>query len=143
MAKAPVTPKQSGYDVVIVGGAMLGSSLAWWLSDTDGFDGSVLVVERDPTYEWSSTSHTNSCIRQQFSQKINIEVSRFGAEFIRYCSAFIGDDPRVPEIALQSFGYMYLAATDSAAEALGANQQPSLNSASAAGSSNRGLCSKR
>ena len=49
-------PKQSHYDVVIVGGAKMGSSLAWFLSDNADFDGTVLVVERDTTYEWSSTT---------------------------------------------------------------------------------------
>jgi glycine/D-amino acid oxidase-like deaminating enzyme len=84
MALSPITetPKETSYDVVIIGGAMLGSSVAWFLSDNPGFDGSVLVVERDTTYEFTSTVHTNSCMRQQFSQEINVRVSQFAAEFV-------------------------------------------------------------
>lgn len=113
----------ASYDVVIVGGAMFGSSLAWWLTQTPGFDGTVLVVERDPTYQFASTSHTNSCIRQQFSSTINIQVSQFGAQFIKNFRKFMGDDPEVPHLALQSFGYMYLADTPEFAQTLLRNQQ--------------------
>ena len=67
------------YDVILIGGAMYGSSIAWFLSQNTDFTGNILVVERDPTYEFCSTSHTNSCIRQQFSQKLNIQLSQFGA----------------------------------------------------------------
>jgi glycine/D-amino acid oxidase-like deaminating enzyme len=105
------TPVHTSYDVVIVGGAMYGSSIAWWLSRMPGFQGRILVVERDPSYEFASTSHTNSCIRQQFSNPVNIAVSRFGAEFIKNFRHFMGDDPDVPELALQCFGYLYLADT--------------------------------
>jgi glycine/D-amino acid oxidase-like deaminating enzyme len=76
-----------------------------------GFDGKVLVVERDPTYEFSSTSHTNSCIRQQFSNATNISVSQFGAKFIRNFREFMGGSEEVPHLTLQSYGYMYLADT--------------------------------
>ena len=103
------TPTAKSYDVVLVGGAMYGSSVAWFLSNNPDFDGSILVVERDPTYEFTSTSHTNSCIRQQFSREINVRISQFGAEFIKNFQQFMGDDPRVPEVVLQSYGYMYLA----------------------------------
>ena len=72
-------PKQASYDVVIVGGAMYGSSVAWFLADNPDFDGSILVVERDPTYEFTSTAHTNSCMRQQFSREINVRFSQFAA----------------------------------------------------------------
>jgi len=113
----------ASYDVVIVGGAMFGSSLAWWLTQTSGFDGTVLVIERDPTYEFASTSHTNSCIRQQFSSTINIQVSQFGVQFIKNFRKFMGDDPEVPQLALQSFGYMYLADTPELAQTLLRNQQ--------------------
>ena len=99
-------PARGSYDVVIVGGAMYGSSIAWWLTEQAGFDGSVLVVERDPTYEWTSTSHTNSCIRQQFSAPINIKISQFGVEFLKNFRTFMGGDERVPDIALHSYGYM-------------------------------------
>ena len=110
--------QHSSYDVVIIGGAIYGSSLAWWLTQMAGFDGKVLVVERDPTYAFASTSHTNSCIRQQFSNKTNIQISQFGAEFIKNFRSFMGGDPEVPELVLQSFGYLYLADTDAFAQSL-------------------------
>ena len=75
-------PKRSSYDVVVVGGAMMGSSTAWWLSNNPDFDGSILVVERDTTYEFASTSHTNSCIRQQFSNATNIAMAPPSTEYI-------------------------------------------------------------
>ncbi|WP_386628165.1 NAD(P)/FAD-dependent oxidoreductase [Sulfitobacter geojensis] len=110
------------YDVVIIGGAIYGSSVAWWLTQMQGFDGRILVVERDPTYEFASTSHTNSCIRQQFSNRLNIQISRFGAEFIKGFRGFMGDDPEVPELVLQSYGYLYLADTPEFAQTLRESQ---------------------
>ncbi|MGB3243834.1 MAG: FAD-binding oxidoreductase [Sulfitobacter sp.] len=114
---------QDRYDVVIVGGAIYGSSLAWWLTQMAGFDGKVLVVERDPTYQFASTSHTNSCIRQQFSNKANIRVSQFGAEFIKNFRTYMGGDPEVPHLSLQSFGYLYLADTPDFAKTLKESQE--------------------
>ena len=120
---ALIAPKKAAYDVVIVGGAMLGSSLAWFLTNTPGFNGSVLVVERDPTYEFTSTAHTNSCMRQQFSQEINVRISQFAADFVKNFRAYMGGDPRVPDVLLQSYGYMYLANTEKFADILKENQK--------------------
>ena len=117
------TAEHTSYDVVIIGGAMHGSSLAWWLTQTPGFKGRILVVERDPTYAFASTSHTNSCIRQQFSNKANIRVSQFGAEFIKNFRSFMGGDTEVPHLTLQSYGYMYLADTPEFASTLKEAQQ--------------------
>ena len=111
-------PVGKSYDVVIIGGAMYGSSVAWWLSQNPDFDGSILVVERDPTYEFTSTAHTNSCMRQQFSAEINVSISQFAAEFVKNFRNFMGGDERVPDIALQSYGYMYLAGDDGFAATL-------------------------
>lgn len=123
MSAAFQAPKHKTYDVVIVGGAMLGSSVAWFLTDNPDFDGTVLVVERDPTYEFSATAHTNSCMRQQFSAEINVRVSQFAADFVKNFQAYMGNDPRVPKPILQSFGYMYLAGNRAFADALSAAQK--------------------
>ena len=116
-------PKLKSYDVVIIGGAMLGSSVAWFLTDNPDFKGSVLVVERDPTYATAATSLTNSCIRQQFSAAINVQISQFGAEFIKNFQHYMGNDPRVPKPLLHSFGYLYLADNQAFADSLSAAQQ--------------------
>ena len=125
MSVVPLGPRptRDGYDVVIIGGAVMGSSAAWFLSANPDFDGSVLVVERDPTYEFASTTHTNSCMRQQFSNEINIRISQFAAEFVKNFRGFLGGDPEVPEVVLQSYGYMYLADNEAFAEVLRQNQK--------------------
>ena len=119
------SPEHAAYDVVIIGGAIMGSSTAWFLSDTPDFDGRVLVIERDPTYAWCSTAHTNSCIRQQFSHRLNVEISQFAAEFIKTLPERIGD-ARVPAQTIQSYGYLYLADNAGFADVLRENQKVQL-----------------
>ena len=114
-------PSRASYDVVIIGGAMLGSAVAWFLADNPDFNGSVLVVERDPSYEFAATSHTNSCIRQQFSTELNVRISQFGAEFVQNLPRFMG--PEAPKLKIQNFGYMYLADTSAFADVLRASHQ--------------------
>ncbi|MGB0906815.1 MAG: NAD(P)/FAD-dependent oxidoreductase [Maricaulaceae bacterium] len=116
------TPSKTHYDVVIVGGAMFGSSVAWFLSAHLNFDGTILVVEKDPTYEFSSTAHTNSCMRQQFSREINVAISQFAADFVTNFKSYFGGDERVPDIPIQSYGYMYLAGTEPFANTLRESQ---------------------
>ncbi len=111
------TTAHSRYDVVVIGGAMMGASVAWHLSRRDDFGGRILVVERDPSFAQASTSHTNSCMRQQFSSEINIRISQYCAEFIRDFRQLIGL-PEAPPIHVQPFGYLYLAADGAAAEQL-------------------------
>jgi glycine/D-amino acid oxidase-like deaminating enzyme len=115
-------PTQDSYDVVIIGGAIMGSSTAWWLTQL-GFTGRVLVVERDPSYEKAATTLSFSCIRQQFSTELNIRISQFGADFVQSLRQRMGGDARVPELKIQNFGYLYLADTEAFADVLRANQK--------------------
>lgn len=115
-------PLLDSYDVVIIGGGIMGASTAWFLTDNADFDGSVLVVERDPTYEFASTTHTNSCMRQQFSTELNVRISQFAADFVKNIRTRMGGDERVPELSIRSFGYMYLADNDGFAQTLRENK---------------------
>mgnify|MGYP000889165270 FL=1 len=115
-------PKQATYDVVIIGGAIMGSSTAWLLTRM-GFAGRVLVVERDPSFAQAATTLSFSCIRQQFSTELNIRISQFGADFVQSLRQRMGGDDRVPELKIQNFGYLYLADTEDFAATLRANQR--------------------
>lgn len=116
-------PGRSSYDVVIIGGAMHGSATAFFLSDNPDFTGSVLVVERDPSYAKAATSLSNSCIRQQFSDLINVRCSQFGAEVVKNFRAVVGGSDLIPDLSIHAFGYMYLAGTERMAAALRANHE--------------------
>ena len=116
-------PSHDKYDVVIIGGAIMGSSTAWFLSQNPDFNGTILVVEKDQKYEFCSTAHTTSCIRQQFSTKLNVEISQFAADFINNFQEYMNDDARVPKLAIRSFGYMYLADDEDFAKNLRSNQK--------------------
>lgn len=122
---APIvaTPRQASYDIVIIGGAVIGSSTASFLANNPDFDGSVLVVERDTTYARASTTLTNSCMRQQFSNQLNIRISQFAAHYVRNFRAYLGDDPEIPELAVDHFGYLFLSDSVEFANTLRENQK--------------------
>ena len=101
-------------DVVIVGGAIMGCSVAWHLLKAGVAGNAITVIERDPSYETASTSHSNSCIRQQFSTEVNVKVSQYGVEVVRHFREVTGD-PQAPQPRLQEFGYLYLAGSEAAA----------------------------
>lgn len=116
------SPSKNAYDVVIIGGAIMGASTAWFLSNNPDFDGSVLVVERDLSFECCSTSQTNSCMRQQFSIGLNVRISQFAADFVKNIRGYMGGDTRVPDLSIRNFGYMYFASNDAFADVLRENQ---------------------
>ncbi|WP_425084542.1 NAD(P)/FAD-dependent oxidoreductase [Ruegeria profundi] len=120
------SPARQSYDVVIIGGAIMGASTAWFLSDNADFNGSVLVIERDMSFASCSTGHTNSCIRQQFSAELNVRISQFAADFVKNLRGYMGGDDRVPELSIHSFGYMYLADNEGFANVLRENQKVQL-----------------
>jgi glycine/D-amino acid oxidase-like deaminating enzyme len=97
------------YDVVIVGGAVHGASVAYHLASDPAFDGSVLLIEKDPTFQFAATALSASSIRQQFSSEINIRISLFGIEFLRTAGDRLVVDGENPDIGLREGGYLFLA----------------------------------
>ncbi len=111
-----------GYDVIIVGGAVIGSSVAYFLMANPDFDGSVLVVEKDPTYRFASTSLSSSSIRVQFSNPINVRISQFGSAFIQdFAQTMRVAGEVAPDLNFHPGGYLFLANTEAGAEILREN----------------------
>ena len=119
----PTSPSKQQYDVVIVGGATSGASIAWHLVQNPDFKGSVLVVERDPSLQYSATKASNNCMRQQFAIKINVEIAQYAAEFVRKYGDMFGTDPCVPNPPIRDFGYLYLSDSPEFTEVLQKDQQ--------------------
>ena len=96
-------------DVVCVGGAVIGSAVAYFLSENPHFDGTVLVVEPDPTYQSAQTTRAQNSIREQFSNPVNIEISRFGMDFIDNFDHNTEVHGEAPLINFRGTGYLFLA----------------------------------
>ena len=92
------------FDVLVVGGGAIGSSVAYHLKSDPNFTGSVVVIERDPTYARASSALSASSIRQQFSTPLNIHLSRYGIGFLRRAHELLGVD-----LGLKEPGYLFLA----------------------------------
>src|SRR3954447_23296557 len=107
------------YDVVIVGGAAVGSAVAYFLTNDLGFTGSIAVIERDPTYARSATTLSAASIRQQFSTPENIRMSRFGVAFFHDLKSRFGAHA---DISFRERGYLLMAG-ESGAATLNANHR--------------------
>lgn len=105
-------------DVVIVGGGVMGLSVAYWLKRLERPRGAirVLVVERDHTYSQASTVLSVGGIRQQFSVPENIQLSLFSIDFLRNINEYLAvvDDPPL-DIQFNPSGYLLLASEKGAA----------------------------
>jgi len=111
------------YDVVIVGGGIMGLSAAYFLAQRVYHGLNILVVEKDPTYRTCSTTLSVAGIRQQFSLEENIEMSLFGADFLRKAKRTLHvHDVEMPNLNFQPHGYLFLA-TEKGAEQMERNHQ--------------------
>ncbi|MBE1204413.1 NAD(P)/FAD-dependent oxidoreductase [Aminobacter carboxidus] len=93
------------YDVVITGGAIVGSSIAYYLRE-EGFTGSIALIERDPQFAHAATTLSCASIRQQFSIPENIRLSQFTLGLFRRLKDEFGSDA---DIGFREGGYLILA----------------------------------
>ena len=104
-------------DVLIVGGAVMGSAVAYYLKSMDPAV-SVAVVERDSTYARSSTVLSDGNVRIQFNLEENIRISQYAFDVL----ATFADDMEVggyrPEPGARHQGNLFLADLEHRADAL-------------------------
>ncbi|KZL19505.1 4-methylaminobutanoate oxidase (formaldehyde-forming) [Pseudovibrio axinellae] len=99
-------------DVAIIGGAVIGSSVAYHLAQRNDFKGTIAVFEKDPSYQRCASALSAASIRQQFSSSINIDISLHGIDFLRNIGELLEVDGDKPRIDLVEAGYLFLATTD-------------------------------
>ncbi|XP_066495814.1 FAD-dependent oxidoreductase domain-containing protein 1 [Tiliqua scincoides] len=109
-------PEQA--DIVIIGGGIIGWSIAYWLKMNEPQKNAlrVVVVERDLNYSKASTVLSVGGIRQQYSLPENIQLSRFSADFLRSVNDYLGIVSQPPvDIQFNPMGYLFLASEEGAA----------------------------
>ncbi|MET9668849.1 FAD-binding oxidoreductase [Streptomyces sp. NPDC006475] len=99
----PAAPLPPAADVVIVGGGVIGASIAFHLAEAGVRD--VLVVERDEPASGSSGKPIGG-IRAQFSDPLNIGLGQRSLEAWRQFATRPGAD-----IGLRTVGYLFLLGT--------------------------------
>ena len=102
------------YDAVIVGGAVMGSSIAAHLAAMMPPSARILIVEKDMSYRRCASALSASSIRQQFSQPINIAISLYGIAYLRAIQHHLGTPETDVSIGLREDGYLYLATEENA-----------------------------
>ncbi|OXA59009.1 FAD-dependent oxidoreductase domain-containing protein 1 [Folsomia candida] len=114
----PLLKFSSHVDVLVIGGGIMGTAIAYYLKQRTGRSSfSVSVIDKDPTYTKSSTVLSLGGLRQQFSLKENIQMSMFGADFLRRSRELLALDGVPPaDIQYHPYGYLYLADEKGAAQ---------------------------
>lgn len=92
-------------DVAIVGGGIVGSAVAHFLSVEAGFRGRVAIIERDTSYRACSTARSAGGLRQQFSTPENIALSQATLAIIRQLSSIFGPDA---DVSFREQGYLIM-----------------------------------
>jgi len=98
-------------DVVIIGGGIVGSSIAWHL--THAGCKSVLVIERESSQGKGSTGKSMGGVRAQFSTPVNIQMSLYSIPFYAKFEEVVGHPADY-----RPQGYLFLATKDSHLEYL-------------------------
>ncbi|GLO53542.1 FAD-dependent oxidoreductase [Pseudomonas putida] len=95
------------YDVAIIGGGIIGSSIAYHLLQASpGM--SVAVIEPDPTYEFASALKSSGGCRVQFTGTENIQMSLYSLERIRNFEHEMESKGRPAPVDWVEGGYLFV-----------------------------------
>jgi FAD-dependent oxidoreductase domain-containing protein 1 len=95
------------YDVIIVGGGIMGCSTAYYLvSGDDRLN--IAVIEPDPTYTLASTTLSMANVRIQFSLKENIQISQYAGKIFETFADDMAVDGIKPGIDYKREGNLFL-----------------------------------
>jgi len=101
----------SSCDVAVVGGGVIGTSVALHLAALGRRD--IVVFEPDAKYTYASAPRSAGGLRQQFSLPVNVELSLYGVDFLKHglqrlCEGIDVDT----DVQFKENGYLLLATPD-------------------------------
>ena len=95
--------------VVIIGGAIIGSSTAYYLARADR-GVKVIVVEPDSTYEFAATPRATGTVRRTFSLPEKVAMSTYANTVYRNFAEYVSVQGELPgDASFKPGGYLYLA----------------------------------
>lgn len=104
------------FDVIIVGGGVMGCATAYYLLKmNDGLQ--IAIVEKDPTYRYSSTILSDGNVREQFNLKENIQISQYANEVLATFAEDMAVGDKVPNADARHQGNLFMVDEDGRAEA--------------------------
>jgi FAD-dependent oxidoreductase domain-containing protein 1 len=94
-------------EFIVIGGGVIGSSIAYFLADA-GLADQVVVIEPDPTYEKAATPLSVGTVRRVHGLEENILMSEFGHDFYLNFARHmvVGDD--APTVSFRQQGYVFM-----------------------------------
>lgn len=95
------------YDVILVGGGVMGCATAYYLLKTDPRL-KVAILEMDSTYEKASTPLSDGNIRVQFNIKENIQMSQYGLEVLKHFAEEMEVEGIRPDPAFRQQGNLFV-----------------------------------
>ncbi len=98
---------ESSYDVILVGGGVMGCAIAYYLMKADP-QLRVAILEKDPTYRRASTVLSDGNIRVQFNLRENILMSLYGLEVLERFSEEMAVGEKRPDVAFRRQGNLFL-----------------------------------
>lgn len=98
---------ENTYDIVIVGGGIMGCATAYYLMRFDD-KLKVAVVEMDPTYTRASTTLSWANVRIHFSLKENIQISQYALEVLERFEDDMAVNDEKPKINFRHEGNLFL-----------------------------------